>query len=379
VLIGEFGEIIVMNWGLTVSVEGAGSISSLSESNAFGGTIGYMAPEMACADTAAIGRQSDIYLLGAILYEILTGHPPHDAPNAKDALAAALQNRISPPDDRAVINRDLLAIALRAMETRPDERYASVQEFQKELKSYKATRESRLLREKARLLLDSAEKRGELATGLRAVAMLQEALHLWDGDAEAKELLAQAEKFCAGLPREFSAPLLRLAVRGELRRLLEKLVAFPVYVMLFLVPVFFYFFIVWSAPLYEVGKIKVRQVYEQEEDDSAVTSEHIYSNVYFLFDEDSLYQVEISGGRLRMSRIAASRVVDTEENKCYIEDRLWVVTRTPFRISIEAQSSEVLAVMMPHERVLNPLILLKVRKFLNEFKTRKPRRPASEL
>ncbi len=73
IMIGEFGEVLLMDWGLAVRLDDLHRESSRFAS----GSPAYMAPEMACADNAAIGIRSDVYLLGACLYELLVGEPPH--------------------------------------------------------------------------------------------------------------------------------------------------------------------------------------------------------------------------------------------------------------------------------------------------------------
>src|SRR5439155_5984413 len=71
VMIGDFGEVLVMDWGLALM------LGAPPANVAMGGTPGYMAPEMAMGPIDAIGLHSDVYLLGAILYEIITGLRPH--------------------------------------------------------------------------------------------------------------------------------------------------------------------------------------------------------------------------------------------------------------------------------------------------------------
>ncbi len=85
VMIGEFGEVVVMDWDIAVDmregeVDDARGLRRQHIKNPMG-TPTYMAPELALGDGAAIGKQTDIYLLGAILCEILTGEPPHKGDN----------------------------------------------------------------------------------------------------------------------------------------------------------------------------------------------------------------------------------------------------------------------------------------------------------
>jgi len=92
VMLGDFGEVLLMDWGLAVSLGVA------SRGIGMGGTPAYMAPEMAAGPIERIGFASDIYLLGAILYEIITDQPPHLGKNVVQCLLAAAKNEIQPTE-----------------------------------------------------------------------------------------------------------------------------------------------------------------------------------------------------------------------------------------------------------------------------------------
>ena len=77
VMLGDFGEVLVMDWGLARVTSEFPNAAAVTQSDAMGGTPAYMAPEMATGPLERITPASDIYLLGAILYEIITGKPPH--------------------------------------------------------------------------------------------------------------------------------------------------------------------------------------------------------------------------------------------------------------------------------------------------------------
>ena len=118
VMLGSFGEVLVMDWGLAVRfhVERDGRIRSSGTS--MGGTPAYMAPELVLGPMERIGPAADIYLLGAMLYEIITGQPPHTGSNPMDCLYAAADNQIQPTD----ASGELLAVAMKAMATEPRDR-----------------------------------------------------------------------------------------------------------------------------------------------------------------------------------------------------------------------------------------------------------------
>ncbi|MEZ6060661.1 MAG: serine/threonine-protein kinase [Planctomycetaceae bacterium] len=82
VMLGDFGEVVVLDWGLAMPAADVQQRQFQSPAAAIGaGTPAYMAPELWTGPAEAIGTWSDIYLLGAILFEIITGEPPHEFPD----------------------------------------------------------------------------------------------------------------------------------------------------------------------------------------------------------------------------------------------------------------------------------------------------------
>lgn len=182
VMLGGFGEVLVMDWGLAMPVgrRGAGGVE-LKPS--MGGTPAYMAPEMATGPFDAIGFPADIYLLGAMLYEIVTGRPPHHGSTVMKCLLAAARNEIVPTESRS----ELVEVARRAMQTDPEERYPTVQAFQRAIRDYREHAESILLSERAEQDLQSANQSGDYTTFARSVFAFQESLELWNGNIRAAE------------------------------------------------------------------------------------------------------------------------------------------------------------------------------------------------
>ena len=103
------------------------------------GTPQYMAPEQAEGRVRDIGVHTDVYALGAILYELLTGQPPHTGATTTETLKRVLLDDPIPPRRRYhKISRDLEAICLKCLEKQPQRRYATAVALEEDLRRYLA-------------------------------------------------------------------------------------------------------------------------------------------------------------------------------------------------------------------------------------------------
>jgi len=127
VMVGAFGEVYVLDWGIAVGLTRDAGLPVAGEITAVTGTPAYMAPEMAAADGKALGVQTDVFLLGATLFELLLGRPPHVGDSPLDTLELAWRWK-GPPADAAV-PEGLGEVLARAMARAPRDRYASVDEL----------------------------------------------------------------------------------------------------------------------------------------------------------------------------------------------------------------------------------------------------------
>ncbi|WP_233261608.1 serine/threonine-protein kinase [Vitiosangium sp. GDMCC 1.1324] len=125
---------VVMDFGLAYDI---GQGHGLTETGALMGTPSYMAPEQARGDVRSIDRRSDVYSLGATLYELLTGVTPF----SDTSLAGTLQKVLheDPPSPRSHaphLPSDLDTIALKCLNKEPDQRYPSARALAEDLGRY---------------------------------------------------------------------------------------------------------------------------------------------------------------------------------------------------------------------------------------------------
>src|SRR5262249_21454094 len=108
-------------------------------SGAILGTPSYMAPEQAAGKTAETGPAADIYALGAILYECLTGRPPFRAATPLDTVLQVLSQQPLPPRFfRRKLPRDLEIVCLKCLEKEPAKRYSSAAALAEDLHRFLA-------------------------------------------------------------------------------------------------------------------------------------------------------------------------------------------------------------------------------------------------
>ena len=101
------------------------------------GTPNYMAPEQALGKSDAIGPAVDIYALGAVLYEMLTGWPPFRADSAAETQRRLITEEPTPPSRiRSTVSRDLETICLKCLHKIPARRYATARDLAEDLRRY---------------------------------------------------------------------------------------------------------------------------------------------------------------------------------------------------------------------------------------------------
>jgi serine/threonine-protein kinase len=126
----------ITDFGLAKKVEGG---DGLTQAGAVLGTPSYMAPEQASGDSSRATTLVDVYALGAILYECLTGRPPFRAATAFDTILQVLERPPEPPTVlQPGIDRGLELICLKCLAKEPSQRYASADRLAADLENWLA-------------------------------------------------------------------------------------------------------------------------------------------------------------------------------------------------------------------------------------------------
>lgn len=200
VMIGAFGEVYLLDWGIAVSLvdNGTGRLPLAKDATALAGTPAYMAPEMLGRDVPALSVRTDVYLAGSVLFEIITGAPPHRGATAHDVFASVIESQPTMPDDAPP---ELARICKRAMHADPEQRFPSVAELQTALRGYLEHRGSARLAETAHSRLDdllralsaTGDQHDEIYRLFGACRFgFHEALIMWRDNDDARSGLRQA-------------------------------------------------------------------------------------------------------------------------------------------------------------------------------------------
>ena len=158
VMIGAFGEVYLLDWGVAVSLRDETAIRglpTLRTSKGVAGTPTHMAPEMVAGEAENISERTDVYLLGAALHNALTGKARHDAA----ALPAVIMKayRSEPFEYPESVPAELASIANRATAKEPSDRFPSAEAFKLALALFLEHRSSAQLSQEAMTRVEDLE------------------------------------------------------------------------------------------------------------------------------------------------------------------------------------------------------------------------------
>jgi formylglycine-generating enzyme required for sulfatase activity len=190
----------------------------VSQSGAIMGTASYMAPEQAAGRVRDTGPAADVYALGALLYECLTGRPPFEGPRHVVLVSVLNDEPVPPSRFGAKVPADLETICLKCLSKEPARRYASAEELANDLRQFQA---GEPIRARAVGAVERtwkwARRRPALAVLLGVVLLALVSLAVLSGnlvaarnDADQKRQAAEKEADKASKARDFLVRIFRI-------------------------------------------------------------------------------------------------------------------------------------------------------------------------
>lgn len=187
VMVGSFGEVLVMDWGCALALSDGVHhplIPCVATVKSPLGTPSYMAPESALATSDRIGPHSDVYQLGAVLYELLTGQQPNRGVEVDDVMRDAAYGTLVPPQQAApgrAIPDELADICMQCLQKDTASRIPSVNVLIIRLTAYRRHAQAVTLAATARRLLIEARQADQDRDDLlrRALSSAEQAFAIW--------------------------------------------------------------------------------------------------------------------------------------------------------------------------------------------------------
>jgi serine/threonine-protein kinase len=141
IMVGDFGQVYLMDWGLAKLIRNEPASKDGALMNAPGpvGTPDYMAPEQARGNPAEMDERSDVFGLGALLYEVLSGQTPYGEGSPQRILSRAAAGEVKSIDaacEHIGVAKRIRAVAERATNPDPAKRYQTVTEMQEAMRAF---------------------------------------------------------------------------------------------------------------------------------------------------------------------------------------------------------------------------------------------------
>jgi eukaryotic-like serine/threonine-protein kinase len=141
IMVGAFGQVYLMDWGLAklVKSEPASGPGALMNAPGPVGTPDYMAPEQARGNPKDVDPRSDVFGVGALLFEILSGQGPYGPGTAQSVVQKAAEGRVQSIDaacEKVGVARRIRAVAERATQADPAKRYQNITELQDAMRAF---------------------------------------------------------------------------------------------------------------------------------------------------------------------------------------------------------------------------------------------------
>jgi eukaryotic-like serine/threonine-protein kinase len=236
VMLGEFGETVVLDWGLAkvrgkkdirsgeleseLKILQEGKLEHTIDGSAIG-TPAYMSPEQADGQVEAMDAQSDVWSLGAVLYELLTGRPPFEGATPFEIIGKVLKEEVAAPkaiDPR--IPAELSAVALKALSRDKAQRYQQTGDLSRDVRAFMTGGRISAYEYSAFELLRGFVARHKGASALTAailVLLVVGAALLW---ASNRKVIAERDR--AQRSEQLSALNLAAALEEKSERLFEE-------------------------------------------------------------------------------------------------------------------------------------------------------------
>ena len=167
VMVGRFGEAYVLDWGIAVAIrdDHSGALPLAKDAKSVAGTPSCMAPEMVEGDGERLSARSDVFLLGALLHQIVTGHARFSGSSVYEVLFQAFQ--CEPYDYPDHLPAELTAICHKSTARDPDDRYTTPADLRLALATFLQHRQS------MRLLTAARERRRDFDDALALTTALR--------------------------------------------------------------------------------------------------------------------------------------------------------------------------------------------------------------